>query len=273
MAISFQDIISTIEALAPPGLAEPWDSVGLQVGVPELPVNRILLAVDVTRRVVDEAARISADVIVAHHPVLFGHVATLRPDRWPGWVVAPLIAAGRGLYVAHTNLDTARATNTSVALARALGLGKLLPLEPSTGHEPGVTEAEENISGIGVLAATDHITLERAATDVKTALGIHNARVADAGRRDYSRVAVVAGSAKSSLAAVLAADAHMLIAGEIGHHGAIEAAASGVSSIEVGHFTSEQPAMARLGRMLQDEYESRVGVVVSDDASGAFDIR
>ena len=37
MAASFQDIMDTIEALAPPGLAEPWDSVGLQVGVPELP--------------------------------------------------------------------------------------------------------------------------------------------------------------------------------------------------------------------------------------------
>ncbi len=273
MAASFQDIMDTIEALAPPGLAEPWDSVGLQVGVPELPVSKILLAVDVTRRVVDEAARISADVIVAHHPVLFGHVPTLRPDRWPGWVVAPLIAAGRGLYVAHTNLDTARATNTSVALAQALGFEKLLPLEPATGHEPGATEAEGNIPGIGVVATTDHMTLEQAAANVKTALGIHNARIADAGRREYSRVAVVAGSAKSSLPAVLAADAHLLIAGEIGHHGAIEAAASSVSSIEVGHLTSEQPAMTRLGRMLQDEYGSRVEVVVSDDTSGAFDIR
>jgi len=268
MPVALHEIIRTIEDLAPPCLAESWDNIGLQVGSPDLAVSRVLLAVDVTRQVVEEAARKSADALVAHHPVLFDRVATLRPDRWPGCVVAPLVAAGRALYIAHTNLDWAPRTNTGAALARALGLTNVRRLAPTDAERVPVEASEE--PSLGVLAECDPAPLGELAARIRSALGLSGVRVADAGHGELTRVAVFAGSAKGFAASAQEAGAEVLVAGEVGHHMAVEAAATGLSSIEVGHFASERPAMEHLAELLRGALGERVEVLVSEDRAGAF---
>ncbi|WP_286947167.1 Nif3-like dinuclear metal center hexameric protein [Acetobacterium sp. UBA5834] len=130
MSVKLNQIIQTIEALAPERLAESWDNVGLQVGSRQQCINRILLTLDVTADVVDEAVVKKADLIIAHHPFIFNGLKTVSCDGEKGQMIAQLIINDVAVYVAHTNLDKA-AKGLNHYLAEIIGLEKIKTLEPS----------------------------------------------------------------------------------------------------------------------------------------------
>lgn len=130
MAIKLNQIIQTIEALAPEKLAEDWDNVGLQVGSRQQSINRILLTLDITAEVVTEAVMKKVDLIVAHHPFIFNGLKTLSTDWEKGQIIAQLIKNEVAVYVAHTNLDKA-AKGLNHYLAEKMGLDNIKTLELS----------------------------------------------------------------------------------------------------------------------------------------------
>jgi dinuclear metal center YbgI/SA1388 family protein len=122
-------VTSVLDRLYPPAGAESWDAVGLVCGDPEQPVRRVLLAVDPTSAVVDQALDWGADLLVVHHPLLLRGVHGVPASTPKGRIVHRLVRAGCALFVAHTNADSAR-QGVSDALGRALGLADLRPLRP-----------------------------------------------------------------------------------------------------------------------------------------------
>lgn len=127
------DVIRAMESLAPPGLAADWDNVGLQVGDPAAAVRRVLVCVDLTEAVLEEAARAKVQMIVAHHPAIFRAIKQVTPEQTP--VAYAAVRRGVAVYAAHTNLDAAGG-GTSDVLADSLGLTTRRPLEPivRSGH-------------------------------------------------------------------------------------------------------------------------------------------
>ncbi|HEX2999496.1 MAG TPA: Nif3-like dinuclear metal center hexameric protein [Armatimonadota bacterium] len=126
-----EELIRVCNRLAPEALAEEWDNVGLQAGDPGREVRALLLCLETTADTVAEARRLGVDCIVSHHPLLFRPLRSLREDRAEGRLLADLARAGIALYAMHTNLDNAN-PGTSDALAAALGIVDLQPLEPLT---------------------------------------------------------------------------------------------------------------------------------------------
>ncbi|NUS72675.1 MAG: Nif3-like dinuclear metal center hexameric protein [Corynebacteriales bacterium] len=116
-----------LEQHYPPTLAQDWDKVGLVCGDPQNQITKILLTVDVTAKVVEEAEEIGAQLIVAHHPFLLRGVNTIATTTPKGRLLHRLIKADIALYTAHTNADSARA-GVNEALAKRLGLRELAPL-------------------------------------------------------------------------------------------------------------------------------------------------
>lgn len=116
-----REIAAALEAWAPPGSAQSYDNVGLQVGDPEQPVRRALLALDLTPAVLGEARTLEAELIITHHPLLFRPLRQLTPDGLVSSLALRLAAAGIALYSIHTNLDAAPG-GVSFALAEHLGL-------------------------------------------------------------------------------------------------------------------------------------------------------
>lgn len=116
-----RDIIQILEAIAPPEYALPKDAIGLQIGDPDQDVRRIIVTVDATPAVVAEAVRRSAELIIAHHPLIYCPLPSVRLDLYPQSLVYHLVHAGIALYVMHTNLDTADGGINDV-LAERLGL-------------------------------------------------------------------------------------------------------------------------------------------------------
>ena len=91
MSVKLNQIILAIEALAPEKLAEDWDNVGLQVGSRQQIIKRMLLTLDITAEVVDEAVKKKVDLIIAHHPFIFNGLKTLSTDWEKGQSIEQLI--------------------------------------------------------------------------------------------------------------------------------------------------------------------------------------
>jgi dinuclear metal center YbgI/SA1388 family protein len=120
-APSIADVTSALEDWAPPGSAQDYDNVGLQVGNANRPVTSALLALDATPQVLDEARAHDAELVVTHHPLLFQPLDGVTADGYVSGLALRFAEAGIGLYSIHTNLDAAP-QGVSFALADRLGL-------------------------------------------------------------------------------------------------------------------------------------------------------
>jgi len=123
------EIVALVEGWYPPHRAEEWDAAGLVCGDPDTDVRRILLAVDPVQAVADEAVALDADLVIVHHPLYLRGTSSVAATTAKGRVVHTLVRADAGLLTAHTNAD-APAGGVSEAIALALGLRDVLPLEP-----------------------------------------------------------------------------------------------------------------------------------------------
>lgn len=116
--------------LYPPGSAQGWDRVGLVTGDRAARAGHILLTVDVTDAVIEQARRLGAGMIVAHHPLLLRGIHAVDPDDPKGRMLTELIRNGIGLITAHTNADVPPG-GVADALASALGVADRRPMVPT----------------------------------------------------------------------------------------------------------------------------------------------
>ena len=115
------EVIQLFESFSPKYLAEEGDPIGLQVGTLNKKVKKVIVALDVTEEVVDEAVKNEVDLIIAHHPLIFRPLKKIVPDQPAGRTIEKLIKHDIALYAAHTNLDIAEG-GVNDMLANALGL-------------------------------------------------------------------------------------------------------------------------------------------------------
>ncbi len=107
MSIKNRDIMDFLEEMAPKALAEDWDNVGLLLGSADRDADNVLICLDVTERVVDEAVRKKVHLIISHHPFIFKGMKGINEDDNKGRVIYKLIKNDISVYAAHTNLDVA----------------------------------------------------------------------------------------------------------------------------------------------------------------------
>ncbi|GAA0362731.1 Nif3-like dinuclear metal center hexameric protein [Bacillus horti] len=134
MSVQGQTIIQWFEQFSPKHLAEDWDKVGLQIGTLQKEISRVLVTLDITPEVVDEAIAKKAELIIAHHPVIFQSLKHLRTDLPQGKIYEKLIKQDIAVYTAHTNLDITEG-GVNDWLAEALQL-KDITLLTTTYQEP-----------------------------------------------------------------------------------------------------------------------------------------
>ena len=127
------DIARLIEELAPPQYGVPGDPGGLQLGEAQTEVRRILVALDLTGAVLDQAVAIGAGMIVLHHPPIFHPLTDLRRDRPHSSLLLRAAAEGVAVFAWHTALDSAPG-GINDWLAVRLGLAGATPLL-ETGRE------------------------------------------------------------------------------------------------------------------------------------------
>ncbi len=227
------DFFAVMEEIAPQELALSYDNSGLIVGMEGEDITRVLVALDCTVEVADEAKALGCDLVLTHHPLLFSPVKKLAPDDPVTAPVYRLIKHGVGMFAAHTNLDSAEG-GVNTTLCRVLGVLNERPVPP------------EGLCRVGELAEATSFTAF--AAKVEQVLGT---KVRLAGQeRTIKRVMVCGGSGGSEYPLAKELGADVLVTGECKHNQAIEAAFAGVNVIVAGHYETEAvvlpPLIAKL---------------------------
>ncbi|NDI33704.1 Nif3-like dinuclear metal center hexameric protein [Chengkuizengella sediminis] len=123
-----QTITQILEHWTPKYYAVPDDKIGLQLGTLNKEIKNVMVTLDVTEQVVDEAIEKDIQLIIAHHPIIFRPLKHIQTDLSAGKIYEKCIKNDIAVYVAHTNLDVAEGGINDM-MANALGLTKLSPLE------------------------------------------------------------------------------------------------------------------------------------------------
>lgn len=223
-----REIEQALYDLAPKELAFDWDNVGQLLGDPNQNVEKILVALDITEDVADEALQKGCHLIVAHHPVMnckWLPVQTVRNDTPQGHLLLKLLLNGVSAICMHTNLDAAEG-GVNDCLAQALRLEDPGPL----GRE------EEKLCRMGTLK--EPMPLVEFVKLVSVALGCNGVRYAGTGKT-VRRVAVGGGSCGGSQSAVIAAGCDTFVTSDLGYHDFLDAAGKGLNLIDAGHFPTE----------------------------------
>ena len=242
MTATVNHIIRALEDLAPSRLAEEWDNVGLQLGHPQWPVHSILVALDPTPGVVEEAIRAGVNVIVTHHPLLFRPLRKLDLATVSGALMQRLIEQKIAVITAHTNLDSVQGGINDI-LTEILGLTHITVLQPAATNEPHC-----GLGRVGELAQP--VPLGTLAAEIKKGMGLEQIRYAGDPKHRVTRVAVCSGSGSSLLEVFLATSADVFVTGDVRYHDARDIEAHHRGIIDIGHFESERIIVQYLAERL-----------------------
>ncbi len=127
--IRIKDIANALEMFAPLPLQEGFDNAGLQIGLTEAEVAGVLLCLDVTEKVVDEAVASGCNLIVSHHPLIFSPLKKITGRNYVERCVIKALQNGIAIYSAHTNIDSAKG-GVNYRIAEILGLQNVRILIP-----------------------------------------------------------------------------------------------------------------------------------------------
>jgi dinuclear metal center YbgI/SA1388 family protein len=128
--MTIKDIIQSIEQLAPLAYQESYDNSGLLVGDKQTKVSKVLIALDCTEEVLDEAIRNRCQLIITHHPILFSGLKSITGKNYVERVIIKAIQKKIAIYAAHTNLDNAY-QGVNHKIAQKLGLQSTKILVPA----------------------------------------------------------------------------------------------------------------------------------------------
>ncbi len=224
-------VFTFLQEKAPFELQESFDNAGFLVGREEASVSKILVALDITEQVVQEAVEQGAQLIVAHHPIIFGGVKSVTDQTSTGRVLLSLVENGIAAICAHTNLDAAEG-GVNDALALRLGLTDIGQLK-----QEGVDE-QGRPYGIGRVGIVPEQPLYDFALAVKRLLGANGIRLVDGGK-PVRMVAVGGGACADFMNDALAQGCDTFVTSDVKYHQFLEAKALGLNLVDAGHFPTE----------------------------------
>ena len=237
-----REIEQALFELAPFELAMGGDNVGHLLGDPDQEVERVLVALDITEAVADEAMDRDCQLIVAHHPVMnckWLPVQNVRSDTPQGHLLLKLLRNEVSAICMHTNLDCTWG-GVNDALAERLEL-----------VDPGPLEDDKCPIRIGTLP--ESMPLEDFVRGVCNALGCNGVRYAGTGGM-VSRVAVGGGACGDFEDAVIAAGCDTFVTADLSYHQFLDAKGKGINLIDAGHFPTEDPVCEKLIEYLTDRF-------------------
>lgn len=257
-----KDIINEMEKFAPKFLKEDFDNVGLMVGDKEKEVKRILLALDCTLEVIEEAKNNNIDLIITHHPLIFRKPSSITTDTLQGKKIIELIKNDINLYSSHTNLDSAE-DGLNETIMNILGFDKNEVIEVNKNSRDGKKE------GLGRVVSLDkEILLEELISKVKEKLNISGVKVV-VGKSTVSKLAVINGSGQDFFEKAVKMGADCIITGDTTYHYASDYKEMGISIIDAGHFASEWLVYLNVINKIKDNFKD-VEVLISEKTEDPY---
>ena len=228
------EILKYLFSVAPERYKMDWDNVGLMCGHSDRAVTKLLVALDATLEVAEEAKALGCELVVTHHPLIYGGTNTVSDATLTGRRLLAYLENGLAVISMHTNLDCAPGGVNDV-LAERLGLEDIRVM-------PNVNDAPYLIR----YGEVREQTLADFVPFVKQRLACEGVRYVDGGK-PVRRVAVGGGSCGDCLtpvAALLGCDT--FVTADVKYHQFADAKELGVNLIDAGHFETENPVCAYL---------------------------
>ena len=237
LPVKLKDILAFLGKLAPWDLAESWDNVGLMVGDPDQDAAGVLVALDPSLPVLEEAISRSTNIIVTHHPLIFHPLKSINTATSQGQFIQKALQNDISVISCHTNLDVI-ADGVSDALASTLGIQQTKPLTQSgTGEDQGFGK-------IGVLpepmGGTSFLRL------VAEKLQLTGLTAAGTPPESVTTVAVCGGSGSDLAEAAFNAGAQVYITAELKHSISRWAEENEFCIIDGSHFATENVIIPKL---------------------------
>lgn len=244
--IKVKNVFEHLNQLANIKLAEKWDNVGLMLGNYNDEVNKVLVCLDVTTAVVDEAIDNGINLIVSHHPLIFKPLKSLNfTDDFKSNIIRNLIQNNISVISFHTNLDSA-ALGLNDYLAKKLKLEEISPLFEH--------ELDQN-SGLGRIGKlSNDMNLEEFIKYLKNQFKLETVSAAIGNNKKISSVAILGGSGADFIYSI--PDVDIYLTGDVGYHAALDTIEMKKNIIDIGHFSEH------LVKELLQDYISELNIVV-----------
>jgi len=243
---TIKDIYQYIDSFAPFETQMDFDNAGFLVGWEQANVETVLVALDITLPVIREAVDMGAQLIVAHHPVIFNPIKRVSDASVTGEKILLMAENRIGAICAHTNLDAAQG-GVNERLAERLGLTGLSHLHPDGEDREGRTYG---IGRVGTLNLNAPLDTKAFAEKVKRDLNASGVRYADVGK-PVCRVAVGGGACGSMLQDAIAAGCDTFVTADVKYDVFLQAMERGINLLDAGHFATEDIVIQPLVEMLQ----------------------
>ncbi|CAG9771647.1 unnamed protein product [Ceutorhynchus assimilis] len=246
VGLQLKEILKNFESIAPLKTAESWDNVGLLVEPDSnANINTVLLTIDLTEEVVQEAVEIGAQLIVSYHPNIFKPLKTVTQNSWKERIIIQCIKNNIAVFSPHTSWD---------AMQNGVNdwLGSFLPTSSS---KPILTKTEDSPIGMGrFLILKEPTPLEQVIIAVKKLIEIPHLRLGlGKGKTLDSPITTVALCAGSGTGVLAGTEADLYLTGEMLHHDVLDAAQKGISVILCNHSDSERGYLKNFQKSFSSE--------------------
>ena len=229
--VYLKDILEKLEQLSPLSMAMDWDNSGFLVGDREAEIHRVLIAVDATKDVVEEAVEKRADLILTHHPMIFKPIKRVVKEDTVGEKIITLARHNISVVCMHTNFDV---IGMADEVADRLDLKNKEVLEVT--FEDDISK--EGLGRFGELPR--EMSLKELAELVKLKFRIPNVMMYGESDAIVEKVAICGGSGRSMIPYAIKNGCREFITGDIDYHSALDAMQDGLYLIDAGHFGIEK---------------------------------
>ncbi len=233
-----------MNTLCPPELAESWDNCGYQIRIGSGEIRRVLVALEVTGEVIDEAVRTEADLILTHHPLIFGGITSVDDNNITERMIIRLIKSDISVFSCHTSFDKVPGGNNDY-LGKILGFEDVRPVDEDGFLRKGILPAAVKFAGFKEHAAE--------------VLGVDKSFFSAVG--DPESVILTAawctGSGAEYMRAAVDQGCDLFITGDLKYHDAQNAKAMGLCVLDAGHFGTENIFTPNMAELLSKELKRK----------------
>ncbi len=269
-----KDIAGIIENSVPAGLQESWDNSGLQIGFENQPVAKVLTCLELNRAVFEEAVSLEADMIVTHHPLIFGKLSSVCDSEYQGSLIMDLIKAGISVYSCHTPFDKVKGGNNDI-IAELLELNGVRNLNGQPLDTPAVMAEKKDEADIGRIGTfKEPMSLRKAVhlTAQQLELSIRQLRVAGNLDAEIKTVGICTGAGADLMEMAAAAGCELFVTGDVKYHQAQRALELGMCIIDAGHYGTEKFFAQEMNDLLDKTAGGKAEIIASSVNIDPFEI-
>ncbi len=247
----FKELIDYLHTIAPNNLQEDYDNAGLIVGSPNTAIKSVLICLDVTEEVLEEAKSLGCNLVIAHHPIVFRGLKRFNGSNYVERVVIKAIKEDIGIFAIHTNLDNVFYQGVNTKIANKIGLEKI-----------EILQAKENIQykdaavGAGMMGyLPEPIDSMVFLKQLKSSMNINSIKYTALIHKTIQKVAVCGGSGGFLLAAAKRKGAEIFITSDYKYHEFFDANGT-IIIADIGHYESEQFTIELLHEIISQKFSN-----------------